>query len=141
MNNSSLIRSWLLLILISVISYNSAFARELTSADLAEWFDPYNRSKISGLHDFMNSTDAVSDFSYDGISLWSIDHAVSFENLPVKFVGGTADGRWAFLTLANVPHVDLQTLASSYFCRLNSFPRSPHRISAPLTQILLALIV
>ena len=61
MNNSSLIRSWLLLILISVISYNSAFARELTSADLAEWFDPYNRSKISGLHDFMNSTDAVSD--------------------------------------------------------------------------------
>ena len=120
MNNSPFIRSWLLFILISVIPYNSVIARELTSADLEKWFDPYNRSKISGLHDFMNSTDSVSDFSYDGISLWSIDHAVSFENLPVKFVGGTADGRWAFLTLANVPHLDLQPLASSYFCRLDS---------------------
>ena len=120
MNNSSLIRSWLLLFLISVIPYNLAIARELTSADLEEWFDPYNRSKISGLHDFMNSTDAVSDFSYDGISLWSIDHTVSFENLPVKFVGGTADGRWAFLTLANVAYADLQPLASSYFCRVDS---------------------
>ena len=119
MNNSSLVRSWLLLFLISVIPYNSAIARELTSADLEEWFDPYNRSKISGLHDFMNSTDAVSDFSYDGIRLWRVDHTVSFENLPVKFVGATADGRWAFLTLANVPHADLQPLASSYFCRLD----------------------
>ena len=119
MNNSSLIRSWLLLFLISVIPYNSAIARELTSADLEEWFDPYNRSNITGLHDFMNSTDVVSDFSYDEIRLWTVDHAVSFENLPVKFVGGTADGRWAFLTLANVPHVDLQPLASSYFCRLD----------------------
>ncbi len=120
MNNSSLIRSWLLLILISVIPYNSAIARELTSADLENWFDPYNRSNISGLHDFMNSTDAVSDFNYDGIRLWSVNHKVSFENLPVKFVGATANGQWVFLTLAHVPHVDLQTLASSYFCRLDS---------------------
>jgi hypothetical protein len=126
MNNSSLIRSWLLLFLISVIPYNLAIARELTSADLEEWFDPYNRSKISGLHDFMNSTDAVSDFSYDGISLWSIDHAVSFENLPGQICRAvllTDDG--PFLHWRMFHMLDLQPLASSYFCRLDSWTYNP----------------
>ena len=114
------VKSGLLLIILFALPIGSVNARDLTSADLQEWLDPYNRSKISGFHEFLNSTDAVSDFSYDGILLWSVDHTVSFENLPVKFIGATPDGRHAFVTLANVSNSDLKPLASSYFCKLNT---------------------
>ena len=65
------VKSGLLLIIFFALPIGSVNARDLTSVDLQEWLGcPYNRSKISGFHQqFLNSTGAVSDFSYDGIRL------------------------------------------------------------------------
>jgi len=119
MSNLSIMKFCFLLLLSSFIPLSSASARELTSSDLQKWFDPFNRSAISGLHDFMNADISVSKMGYDGISLWDVDHEILFKDLPVKYVGATSDGRRAFLTLANILETDLQPLASSLFCELD----------------------
>ena len=105
--------------MISIMFIGSAYSKELTSLDLQKWFDPFNRSAISGFHDFMNANISVSEMGYDDISLWDVDHEILFKDLPVKYVGATADGRRAFLTLANILETDLQPLASSLFCELD----------------------
>ena len=102
MTATEVFRRFFLPFMVSIMFVGSAYSKELTSLDLQKWFDPFNRSAIIGFHDFMTANISVSKIGFDGISLWDVDHKISFKDLPVKYVGVTSDGRRAFLKLANV---------------------------------------
>ena len=110
---------WLLITVLSALAANTVSAGELTSSDLHRWLDPHNRADIGKFRTFMKSTDAKSAGGYDGIYLWDLDHAISFEGMPVKFIGADGEGSKIFLTFAVNQRDDMEALANRYFCGLD----------------------
>lgn len=107
---------WLLITVLSALAANTVSAGELTSSDLQRWLDPHNRADIGNFRAFMKSKDAKTAGGYDDIDLWDLDHAISFEDMPVKFVGADSEGSKIFLTFAASQTDDVEALANRYFC-------------------------
>ncbi len=112
---------WLLITSLSAIAVNTSNAGELTSSDLQRWLDPHNRADIGNFHQFLETIDAERGGGFDGIDGWRVDYSISFEGMPVKFVGMEPYENYVYLTLANDREVDLEAIAYSYFCDVDPY--------------------
>ena len=95
------------------------YACELTSSNLQKWLDRNNRANRVGLYYFMKNTDVYETGGWDGINFWDINHSVSFEGLPVKFVLIDEQGDVFALTLVEQSKALTEKLASQYICDIN----------------------
>ena len=111
--------SWFILVILFVMPLNTASAKEPTSSDLQRWLDPHNRADIDKFETFMQTNSSRSIGGYDDVDLWDLDHSISFEGMPVKFVGtGYVLGPYAFLTLMANETDQVEALANRYFCKV-----------------------
>ena len=114
------ITSWLILVILFVMPLNAAGAKEPTSSDLQRWLDPHNRADIDKFETFMQTNSSRYIGGYDNVDLWDLDHSISFEGMPVKFVGtGYFQGSYTFLVLMANETDQLEALASRYFCDMD----------------------
>ena len=102
---------WRLITVLSALATNTVSAGELTSSDLQRWLDPHNRADIGNFHQFLETIDAERGGGFDGIDGWRIDYSISFEGMPVKFVGAKRYEDYVYLTLANDREMDVQAIA------------------------------
>ncbi len=117
MNTLSPKTSWFIFFVLFVVQLNAASAKELNSSDLRRWLDPHNRANIEEFNTFMETYSSISIGGYDRVDLWDLDHSISFEGMPVKFVGtGYVFGPYAFLTLLANETDQVDVLASRYHC-------------------------
>ena len=112
---------WLLITVLSAIAVKTANAGELTSSDLQKWLDPHNRADIGNFHQFLETIDAERGGGFDGIDGWRLDYSISFEGMPVKFVGMEPYENYVYLTLANDREVDVEAIAYRYFCDVDPY--------------------
>ena len=98
---------WLLITSLSAIAVNTSNAGELTSSDLQRWLDPHNRADIGNFHQFLETIDAERGGGFDGIDGWRLDYSISFEGMPVKFVGAKRYEDYVYLSLAKNTEVDV----------------------------------
>lgn len=124
MNTLAPITSCFILFVLLAVPLNTASARELTSSDLERWLDPHNRADIGNFHQFLENIDAERGGGFDGIDGWRIDYSISFEGMPVKYVGAKNYEEYVYLTLAKNTEVDVEAIAYRYFCDVN-----PHHLS------------
>ena len=112
---------WLLITVLSALAVNTVRAGELTSSDLQRWLDPHNRADIGNFHQFLETIDSERGGGFDGIDGWRIDYSISFEGMPVKFVGMEPYENYVYLTLANDREVDVEAIAYRYFCYVDPY--------------------
>ena len=112
---------WLRITVLSALAVNTVRAGELTSSDLQRWLDPHNRADIGNFHHFLETIDAERGGGFDGIDGWRIDYSISFEGMPVKFVGVEPYENYVYLTLANDREVDVEAIAYRYFCDVTPY--------------------
>ena len=112
---------WLLITSLSAIAVNTSNAGELTSSDFQRWLDPHNRADIGNFHQFLETIDAERGGGFDGIDGWRLDYSISFEGMPVKFVGAKSYEDYVYLTLAKNTEVDVEAIAYRYFCDVTPY--------------------